>query len=854
MTGVSISATALRERRRELGMSQSQLGAVLGISANTIARWEREEQAIGSPLLLSLALERLELAGRYAIRRDPPSERWRSDQEGWGQGDLPQTSDRLIARKDELDWIEATLERPDGRLITLVGTGGVGKTRLAVAAAVRAQRRFDAGVAWVDLAPLRNPDQVPLAIAHALGLREGGPVPAVGLLRTHLSNKNLLLVLDNFEHIAGAAWVVAELLNTCPRLKALVTSREPLHLRIEQRLAVSTLALPPVDDNEGMQEIASVELFVDRCRSVDPTFRLDANNARLVATMCNRLDGLPLALELAAARCRTIPVSTMLEHLPRLTEFLQSKDADRPERHRTLRATVEWSYQLLPEDQRTAFRTLSVFAGSATLEAVRDVCMEGGPGVTDALELMGELVDKSLVQLEVTERGTTLRYRLLETLRTYGHELLEQLGQADDSHRRHLEWYRKLLESAVPHLWGPQQVQWLDRLESEYLNLRSAIVHVLESEASRVDDVDGALAIAADAWPFWDIRGHLREAREWIEQLLPRSSYASEVHARGLDAAGWLAYGLGDVSVAQEYFGKAYKVWSHLGLEYRLAWSGAMQGLVAFNLGEFAKAESLFEFSARVSRIESDRLLMAWSLYGQAHLKLLAGELAIAANNLESALEIGPEVFGPVGTAFGMFSLGQIAIMQGDRQRALDLTRESLLLRWTARDLRTLPESLEALAGLAAEDGDLERAARLFGASETVRQFSGVQSLPWLRSARDAARATVRDGLGADRFDELWESGHRMPMPEAVDLGLARSTAVTNPPARAQLTRRERAVATMVARGMSNRDIAVELVISRRTAEAHVEHIRNKLGVATRGQVAVWAVQNGLLSSTQDRR
>jgi hypothetical protein len=235
-------------------MSQSQLGAVLGISANTFARWEREEQAIGSPLLLSLALERLELARRYTTRLDTPSERWRSDQEGWGLGDLPKFSDRLVARTDELDWIEATLARPDGRLITLVGSGGVGKTRLAVEAAVRAQRRFDEGIAWVDLAPLRNPDQVPVAIAHSLGLREGGPVPAVDLLRTHLSNKNLLLVLDNFEHMAGAARVVAELLNTCPRLRALVTSREPLYLRIEQRLAVTTLALPPVDDHEAMQE------------------------------------------------------------------------------------------------------------------------------------------------------------------------------------------------------------------------------------------------------------------------------------------------------------------------------------------------------------------------------------------------------------------------------------------------------------------------------------------------------------------------------------------------------------------------------------------------------------------------
>jgi predicted ATPase/DNA-binding CsgD family transcriptional regulator/transcriptional regulator with XRE-family HTH domain len=854
----SVVPLELFERRRALGMSQRELGAILGVRANTVARWERGDLPIGSPLLLRLALERLEMS--HISSRDGLA--WaagnRSARESQSlPGTVPLAPGRLIGRQSELAFIEAALVHSDNRLLTLVGPGGVGKSRLAIAAANQCQSAFADGVTFVDLAPLSSDDMVPAAIADAFGLQEAGLVPALGLLRRHLRHRHVLVVLDNFEHVLPAAAAVAELLSTCPRLKIVVTSREPLRLRVERRLIVPTLSLPAGSDTslEQIEGSTAVEMFVDCCRSADPSFTLEPSNAQAVAGICAGLDGLPLALELAAARARALPPWTMLQHLAELPQLLRAGGSDTPARHRTLRATVDWSYELLEPDEKVLFRRLAVFAGGATLDATEQVCSDRRISRPDVLALMGELVDKSLVQVEVSDADSPVRYRMLETLRQYGLERLEQLGEAKRIHARQLQWCRGLIESAAPEFWTRNQVLWLDRLEQEYANLRTAIVYTL-ARGGPSENVESALYILAVAWPFWDIRGHLRQAREWLERLLGLPSaraVTAEVRAQAVLAMGWLSYGLGDLTAALAWMNQAHEMWTALGSRYGLAWSAAMQGLVAFNLGDTERAENLFRTAAATGQHTGDALLMAWAAFGQAHLRLLAGETREAIELLEAALHADSTQFGPVGKAFGLFSLGQSFFVAGDRGRAEALTRECLALRWAAQDLRALPETLEALAAFAAADGSHERAARLFAGGEVARQLTGTQLHPWLQARRDAGRAAVREALGSATFDQLWSDTEHVPLSRTIESVLVEAQPTRSPllhefDSAAPLTPREREVAAKLARGMSNREIASDLVISERTAEAHVEHIRNKLQVSTRGQIAVWAAQHGLLA------
>jgi len=853
----SVAPAELHARRRALGMSQRELATFLGVRANTVARWERGDLPVGSPLLLRLALERLEIS--HASGQDGhtwAARKRAADESKPLPGAVPLAPGRLIGRDAELAFVEAALAHSDTRLLTLVGPGGVGKSRLAIAAATLCRSAFADGVTFVDLAPLSDDDLVPAAIADAFGLQEGGLVPALALLRTRLQSRQVLVVLDNFEQVLPASGAVMELLSACPRLKILVTSREPLRLRVERRLIVPTLSLPAGSDTrlEQIEGSAAVEMFVDCCRSVDPSFTLDPSNAQAIAGICAGLDGLPLALELAAARARALPPWTMLQHLAELPQLLRAGGSDTPARQRTLRATVDWSYELLEPDERILFRRLAVFAGGATLDAIEQVCSDRHIGRADVLALVGELVDKSLVQVEATEAASPVRYRMLETLRQYGLERLEQLGEAERIHARQQQWCRAFVESAAPEFWTRNQVLWLDRLEQEYANLRTAIVYTLE-RGGPSENVESALNILAVAWPFWDIRGHLRQAREWLERLLGLPSARAvtpAVRAQAVLTLGWLSYGLGDLTAALAWMSQAHEMWTAVGSQHGLAWSAAMQGLVAFNLGDTEGAENLFRIAAATGQETGDVLLMAWAAFGQAHLRLLGGDAREAIELLESALYPDTTRFGPVGKAFGLFSLGQSFFVAGDRARAEALTRECLALRWTVQDLRALPETLEALAALAAAAGNHERAARLFAAGELARQLTGTQLHPWLHARRDAGRTAVRDALGSAKFDEVWGATVDVPLARTIASALAEAQPQGLPRFQdgdraAPLTPREREVAAKLAQGMTNREIASDLVISERTAEAHVEHIRNKLQVSTRGQIAVWAAQHGLL-------
>ena len=851
---LGISGDEVRDRRRSLGMSQSELGVALGIARNTIARWERGDLPIGSPRLLSLALDGLAASLEADQARPAASEQTGTRLDRDPIRALPSAADALIGRRDELAQLHAMLVDSDVRLVTLVGPGGVGKTRLAVEAARTCQREFRHGVAFVDLAPIANAELVPASIASAIGLQEGGRTRLADLLLDYLHDREILLVLDNFEQVLPAGAHVAELVAACDRVTVLITSREPLGVRAERPVRVAPLKLPEpcAVRLDAISSAPAVQLFVERCKAVDRDLQLDSDNALAMRDLCRHLDGLPLALELAAARLRGLPVWATVGLLSHRLDLMVTSAADRPSRHQSLRATIDWSYNLLSVEHQELFRRISVFPGGCTLEAIEAVWGRRRSTGSRLLALLAELVDKSLLSVEVRRRGAPVRYRLLETLREFAFEQLNTSGELSQASIDYRQWCLELVEAAASQLWGLDQIAWLDRLEAEHDNIRGAIEAGLAATATDID-VEMSLRVAAAPWPYWDIRGHLRETRLAIESLLqlPGGRKPTAARAAALDASGWLAYGMAELETAHSRMAEAHELWVSLGAERELAWCRLRLGTLALQTGDLSSAAELFANTAATAQQTGDRVRMAWSAYGEAHVKWLQGDAAGAAGHLENGLAESRASLGPGSIEFALFSLGQLAVSTGDTRRASRLLRECLQLRWETRDLRTLPETVESLANLSVASGDAFRAARLIGSAHAARQLTGVELLPWLRAGRDATRQLAQRTLGDVAYQDAWTRGAQASLPEIIDFALqpaATGGAQDADALQVPLTTREMEVAGLVAAGRSNREIASALVMSERTAETHVMHIRRKLHVSSRTEVGVWAAQRGLLA------
>ena len=603
---------------------------------------------------------------------------------------------------------------------------------------------------------------------------------------------------------------------------------------------------------DSIRHFPSVALFAERGKAVQPSFTIDASNAQTVAALCARLDGLPLAIEIAAARIRTLEPRDMLDQIEALPEWLQTSAVDRPGRHRSLRAAVNWSYDLLSDPEKALVRRLGVFAGGATLDAIQSVCFEAEQDSTRALPLLGDLVEKSLVVAGGRHARGPVRYTQLETVRLWALEKLHETGELEWLRQRHANYFLNLVAAAALDLWKPNQVERLDQLESELANLRLVLERTTQASAG-VEDVQIGLQVAALPWTFWDIRGHHREARVSLERLLahPSASRPNANRAAALDTLGWLAYGQGDFQTARRCMEDAFALWTRLGQSHGLAWSAARRGMLLFNQGELEGAAELFSMVRQFGQAASDRELLSWAAYGQAHTIWARGDVASAESLLSRTLTEFRESIGPGGTAFVLFSLGMLALQSGDTARADALLRECLQLRWRTRDLRTLPETLESLAGVSTSTSDHRRAAVLLGTAQRTRELTGAALLPWLAEGRQATFQLVRGELGEALFDRLHLDGCRMQLQDAVEYALLSASVPPrdrqNLDATLTLSQRERQVAKLLARGLSNREIATRLVISERTAEAHVEHIRSKLGVSSRGQVGLWAIQHGLV-------
>ena len=761
---------------------------------------------------------------------------------------LPAQATPLIDREEDIAEVCARLRRPDVRLLTLVGPPGIGKTRLAVEAASIVAGEFSDGAAFADLVPIAASGLVIHAIAQALGVTETADQPLVERLSVYLADSQILLVLDNFEHVLGAAGAIAELLGTAPDLKILATSREPLHLTWEQQVTVQPLAVPDparLPSLDALGQYPSIDLFIARARAVDTGFALTADNARAVAEICVRLDGLPLAIELAAARVKLLTPQAILERLGHRLSLLTRSAQDLPERHRTLRGAIGWSYSLLPPVEQALFRRLAAFTGGATLEAGEQVC---GVGLhLDVLEGLGSLVDKSLLVRAVGPDGSP-RFRMLETIREFGLEQLDLIGEADDIRRRHAGYFLGMAEGAERDLYGPTQAEWWERLEADHGNFRSALAWSRDA-----GDTEGVLRLASALERFWVIRGHYSEGREWLRDALDRGEGAhASLRAKALDAAGHLAFRQGDHAPARELYHASLALRRSVGDPADVARSLYGLARAAGYQGDTHAARAWAEESLAIQRNLGNAREVALTLNALGEIARAEHDYAQAYSLYDQSLEIFRTLGDQLGIQIALHNLGHTAVAQGRTRRAIQPLRESLSMSRRSGIRMGIVGSLAGLAAVAAAQGQPERAARILGAAEFVRETTGFAMLPVDRETYDRAIAAARRALSVESFEARWSEGRAMSLADVVAYAMhdePEAPAAPRPGGqhpRGPLSRRESEIAALVAQGQSNREIASALYISERTAANHVQHILDKLGLHNRAEIASWAVRHGL--------
>ncbi len=769
----------------------------------------------------------------------------------------------FVGRHAELAAVRNELRRDGVRLLTLVGPGGVGKTRLALRVAEEVRGDFADGVVFVPLAAIRDPALVASAIAQVLGVREAGDRSPADRVKRHLRGRHLLLLLDNFEQVLPAAPLVGDLLAAAPGLRVLVTSRSVLHLYGEVGVPVPPLALPPhgtLPLPEQVLRFDAVRLFVERARDAPAGFRLTAANAAVVAAICRRLDGLPLAIELAAARIALLPPAALLARLEQRLPLLVGGPRDHPDRLRTLRGTIAWSYDLLSPEEQTLFRRLAVFVGGFTLEAAEAVCGDGGA----VLAGVGSLVDQSLVDLVwQTERpdGGTLggeragdapRYRMLETVREFGLEQLAASGEADTIHRAHAAWCLDLAERHWERIVALTFLEDLDRIAADLDNLRAALAWL-----EQVGDAAGMLRLAGSLGEFWLFRSHRREGSAWLARALDvisRTTVPATVRARALRAVGMLAVSRGDDERARAAASESLALWRDLGDRQGTALALHLLGMAALKHGDYAQAvahsaeaQALFEeVGNRVGAAGARSSVLGRAVWGQ-------GDPAAAAAILEDALAVYRDLDDPLGAALTLDRLGFVACDRGDRAGAAARFAASLPLWRQLGTQEPLAVWLAGVATLAATCGAPERAARLFGAAEGLRGLLGhAFGLPE-RAAFDRAAGGTRVALGDAGFAAAWAAGQALPLAQALDEASAFLASVAapapppGPPGTADLTRREQDVLRLLVAGRSDKEIAEALFIGPRTVQSHTEHLYAKLGVRNRHEATAVAVRRGLV-------
>jgi len=655
-----------------------------------------------------LSLYQLVIAGLPADF--PPLKTWASRSDN-----LPVQPTPLIGREQEVAAVVQLLRREDVRLVTLTGPGGTGKTRLGLQVASELRDVFAMGVFFVSLAPINDPLLVMPTIAQVLGIRDGAGQPLLARLAEALQQHLFLLILDNFEQVVGAASQVADLLTSCPSLKVLVTSREVLHVRAENEFAVPPLALP---DPTHLPELAalarspSVALFLQRAQAVTPEFQLKTTNARAVAEICVRLDGLPLAIELAAARMKLLSPQALLVRLDQPLSMLTGGARDVPARQQTLRNTIEWSYQLLNAREQRLFRWLSVFVSGCTLQAAEAVCTGPGDRAGQVLDGVASLVDKSLLQrVEQTEKGNEQqedqRLLMLETIREYGQEALIASGEGDAAQHAHSDYFLQLAEEAEPALKGPLLVAWLDRLEQEHNNLRAALQWALEGRRAEI-----ALRLGIALERFWVVRGLRNEGLAFLERALAGSvGVADDVRARALLAAARLAFNQSNFDQGEALAQESLALFRGLGDRRGIALSLNRLGVAAWRRGDFRSARILLEEDLALFRELGDRDRVAWSLFMHGLLDNKQGEYARASSLFEESLALFRELGNKRGIAASLTQLaGTLFVSQGNQDMIYPLLEQGLSLDREVGDKEGMAVVSLLLGWVALKQGDLATA------------------------------------------------------------------------------------------------------------------------------------------------
>jgi predicted ATPase/DNA-binding SARP family transcriptional activator/DNA-binding CsgD family transcriptional regulator len=885
-------ATSAEPTLEEAHASLMRLHALSGRPEKALTQYARLRDAlqrgIGAQPAEAARRLRDEIAAGKLLPR-PPSDAARPVPSDAAKHNLPAPMTSFVGREREIIDLKRALSMT--RLLTLTGTGGTGKTRLAIEVARDLVGSYPDGVWMVELAPVTDSGLVAQEVAGTLGVQERPGEPLADTLVEVLAAKEMLLVLDNCEHLVEeAARMVDTLLVSCPRLRVLPTSREPLGVPGEVNWAVPPLSLPEATNGgsnvEAMMRYEAVRLFLDRARLRLPDFGLTKDNAQSVASVCRKLEGIPLAIELATARMGALAVEQVAQRLETSLDVLKGASRSADARQRTLRATLDWSHDLLSEEERTFFGRLSVFAGGWTLEAAEIVCSGDGIERDDVLDLLGGLVDKSLV-VAVASTDGALRYRMLEPIRQYAREKLVVSGEADRVRSAHAAFFLAAAEEAEPELWGPEQAEWLARLEPEHDNMRAALSWALQR-----GKVELGLQLAGTLWQFWWIRGYHDEGTRWLGETLKKDGSESTARIMALVGIGLMTLERGEIDLAEaaaeeslalsskaeiessflaaawtilgdaarqrgeleratEIYEKAlvlYREAGDFGDRHGIAWSVLSLGEVSSDRGDHERATQLLEEGLTLARELGSAQPYAFSLISLGYEYLLQGDHERAAELNERATEVLRERGHKSGLQHALDNLGWAALVRGDLEQAKNLHEESLALCRELGHRKVAAENLEGLACVAGANREAERAARLFGAARTLQEAIGYHQAPEPRALREPYLAAARSQLDEATWEAAFAKGRAMTFDEAVEYALpSEETDPSTSPASVapstgdeplgSLTRREREVAALVARGLTNRQVAQELSISRRTAANHVAKILNRLGLSSRTQI-----------------